>query len=234
MKKAQIKENIFLVILGVIVLIFGLYFLSSFKIKTPANIGTVGESNERIKSTNIDVNQILGNLPPLGNPTAPVKIIEFADFHCPFCAQVPNTILTNIKPYIEQGLVAVYFRDFPLDAIHPFSRNVHLASRCANEQNKFWEFHDQVFSDFLSGMGQKTGDKDYLFSLAKKLSLDENKFKTCYETRKYEKEINNDYFQGVQLGIQGTPAFFVNNLFIAGLDPTSVFQAINIFLNKQK
>lgn len=234
------KESIFLVILGIIVLTFILSFFSLNKNNLP-NIANVYNNqnnnerinNERIKQTNVDINQILGTLPPIGNPQAPIKIVEFGDFHCPFCAQVLEVVINNLKTYIDEGKVAIYFRDFPLDSIHPFSRNVHLASRCANEQGKYWDFHKKVFSDFLNGLGQKTGEKDYLLKLTKELNLNEENFKSCYESKKYEKEINEDYLQGIQLGVQGTPAFFVNNLFIAGLDPQSIMEAINIIQNRK-
>lgn len=227
------KETIFLVILGIIVLVFILSFLPVNK-NNFLNIANNNQNNnERIKQVNIDINQILGTLPPIGNPQAPIKIVEFGDFHCPFCAKVPEIIINNLSNYIDEGKVAIYFRDFPLDSIHPFSRNVHLASRCANEQGKYWEFHKKVFSDFLNGLGQKTGEKDYLFNLAKELNLNEKNFKSCYDSKKYEKEINNDYLQGIQLGVQGTPAFFVNNLFIAGLDSQAIMEAINILQNRK-
>ncbi|MCS7184066.1 MAG: DsbA family protein [Patescibacteria group bacterium] len=224
-KKAQIKqENIFLIILGLIILFFVIYIFSDFKI-TRKNL------DERIKVTNINVNEILGNLPPLGNPNAPIKIVEFGDFHCPFCAQVPEVIFNSFQNYIDNGMIVIYFRDFPLPT-HPFSYNTHLASRCANEQNKYWDFHKKVFQDFLNGLGQKTGEKDYLFNLAKSFNLDENKFKECYENKKYDRDIKNDYLQGTQLGVRGTPAFFVNNLFISGLDVQSINKAIDIEIEK--
>ena len=221
------KENFFLIILGIIVILFLIYFLGSFNIN---KVNKVNVNENRIQETKIDVNNILGNLPPLGNPSAPIKIVEFGDFHCPYCAQVPDLVYKPLQQYIDNNLVVIYFRDFPLDQIHPFSRNVHLASRCANEQGKYWDFHKKALEDFKNGLGQKTGDRDYLFNLAKNLNLDENKFKECYESKKYENDINNDYIQGVQLGVQGTPGFFVNNLFIAGLDVESINKAVNLLL----
>ncbi|GIW66199.1 MAG: hypothetical protein KatS3mg095_0097 [Candidatus Parcubacteria bacterium] len=220
------QQNFFLIILSIIVILGTLYFFSDFKI----NKNSQSNNEDRIKNLNIDVNSFIGTLPPLGNPNAPIKIIEFGDFHCPFCAQVPRVVLNNLQQYIDNNLIVFYFRDFPLDQIHPFSRNVHLASRCANEQGKYWEFHKKAFDDFINGLGQKTGDKDYLFNLAKSLSLDINKFEECYNNRKYENEINNDYNQGIQLGIQGTPSFLINNMFIQGLDTESINKAIGLLL----
>lgn len=226
------KESIFLVLLGIIVFVFILSFLPINKFNNKFNKNNNNQS-DRIIRTNVDVNQILGSLPPLGNPQAPIKIVEFGDFHCPFCANVQELVINNLLRYINENQVVFYFRDFPLDVIHPFSRNVHLASRCANEQGKYWEFHKKVFSDFLNGLGQKTGEKDYLIALAKELNLNEENFKSCYESRKYGKDINYDYLQGVQLGVQGTPSFFVNNLFIPGLDFPSIMEAVNIIQNSK-
>jgi protein-disulfide isomerase len=228
--KAQINQNqLFLIIGGLIVVLFVIYLISPY-LSLNKNLNNPNSNN--IQETNIDVNSILGNLPPIGNPQAPIKIVEFGDFHCPYCAQVINNIYPFIENYLNEGKVVFYFRDFPLEAIHPFSKNVHLASRCANEQGKYWEFHKRVFADFIDKLGQKTGDKDYLFNLAKELNLDQKKFEDCYNSKKYEQDINKDYQDGLILGVEGTPSFYVNNLFIKGLDVKSLLQAINLQLTK--
>ncbi|MER3570138.1 MAG: hypothetical protein C4348_00795 [Patescibacteria group bacterium] len=166
-----------------------------------------------------------GTLPPLGNPNAPVKVIEFGDFHCPFCFKAYKFIYPQLEKYINEGKIVFYFRDFPLQSIHPQSFNVHLASRCANEQGKYWEFHKQVFSDYET-LGQNTGNEDYLFSLSEKLKLNSEQFKECYNSKKYLNDIQNDIQYGTNVGVEGTPTFFVNGKIVVGFDPNGLEKAI--------
>lgn len=125
------------------------------------------------------------------------------------------------KDYIETGKVKLVFRDFPLDQIHPFARAAAEVVACANEQGKFWEYHDVLFE-----RQEEISTMDF-FGLAQELGLNKNQFESCYKTRKYKNEIQSDLESGIKAGVQGTPATFINDKFISGIsrvDPYQIFK----------
>jgi protein-disulfide isomerase len=165
-----------------------------------------------------------GNLPPLGNPNAPIKIIEFGDFLCPFCAQAVTDLYPQIEDLINQGKVVLYFRDF---VVHPEANIIHNAARCANEQGKYWEFNKNAFQKFLNGVD--TSKKENLLSLAKELNLDLQSFEKCLDENRYSQDIQNDFQAGVSAGVEGTPTFFINGQKVVGLNIYKVMSIINQF-----
>ncbi len=163
----------------------------------------------------------VGTLPPLGNPQAPIKIVEFADFLCPYCALAVFELYPQLEPFINEGKVAVYFRDF---VVHNEASIVHNAARCANEENKFWEFNKEAFKEFLNR--KEIYKKEVLIDLAKSLGLNIDEFKKCLEENRYENEIQKDFNDAIKLGVKGTPTFFVNGRKIEGLDINGVLSTI--------
>jgi len=153
-----------------------------------------------------------------GNPKAKVMIVEFSDFQCPYCRQVTTTLKNVLAKHPDQ--VALAFRDFPLQAIHPQAQGAAEASRCALEQGKFWEYHDLLFSD-QAGL-EKTG----LLASAKKLQLDEKQFDTCLSSGKFKAQIDQDTQDGRHAGVTGTPGFFINGVFLSGAQQESAFEAV--------
>src|SRR3989344_4508365 len=129
--------------------------------------------------------------PQLGKDDAPVTVIEFSDFQCPFCARFREETFYQIKTnYIDTGKVKFVYRDFPLSSIHPMAEKGAEAAECANEQGKFWEYHDVLFDkqDEWTTVGV-TKLKDY----AKELSLDTDKFNKCLDDAKYASEVSKDF-----------------------------------------
>jgi len=164
--------------------------------------------------------------PVKGDPDAPVTIIEFSEFQCPFCKRyVDQTYPQILKDYIETGKVKYVFRDFPL-GFHPHAKPAAMASECAHEQDKFWEYHDELFEN-----NENLGDDLYL-QIAADLGLDIEQFQTCLESEKYSEEVDKDLADGQKYGISGTPGFFINGKLISGAQPYSVFKdAIEQALN---
>jgi protein-disulfide isomerase len=157
--------------------------------------------------------------PSWGPEDAPVTIVEFSDFQCPYCARFVTQTYPQIKQQYE-GKVRFVFRDFPLTQIHENAQNAAEAAGCANEQGKFWEYHDMLFTN------QSALDVASLKSYASQLGLDSATFDQCLDSGKYAEEIQKDLQDGNQYGVQGTPSFFVNGLLVSGAQPFSVFQAV--------
>jgi len=153
------------------------------------------------------------NDPIIGNPDAPITIIEFSDFQCPFCAKFHiQTLPTIMEEYIEKGTVKLVFRDFPIQNIHPNAVPASVAAECANEQGKFKKMHDILFEKQNEWSNLETIYAIELFNqYAMKMQLDQEQFSSCLTTAKYVEEIQNDLNDGRTYGISGTPGFFIGN-----------------------
>jgi protein-disulfide isomerase len=143
-----------------------------------------------------------------GSPSAPVTMVEFADFQCPFCGRIEPTLNELLSKY--DGKVQLAYRDFPLSHIHPYAQKAAEASRCAGEQGKFWDYHGLLFAN------QAKLDNQSLLLHARSLKLDEKKFEDCLSSGKYAAAVAKDLEEGRQAGVSGTPAFFINGLFLSG------------------
>ena len=151
--------------------------------------------------------------PIIGNPDAPITIIEFSDFQCPFCARFHSQTLPLIlEQYIKQGKVKLVFRDFPIQSIHPNALPASVAAECANEQGKFREMHDMLFDNQNQWNKKETVDALSLFSeYASKIQLEQETFDSCLTSGKYIEEIRKDLDDGRSYGVSGTPGFFIGN-----------------------
>jgi protein-disulfide isomerase len=230
------KTTLWQVIAGVLGVLFIVsIFTSGFGFNSPTGAVIKDDGNNNVGNDNniptgpIDVSA--DDDPAKGDKNAPVTIIEFSDFQCPFCARFHTQTLPQIKSkYIDTGKVKLVYRDFPLTSIHPNAEPAAEASECADEQGKFWEMHDLLFEkqDEWSDIGISKF-KDY----AKELNLDADKFNKCLDSSKYKDEISKDMQDGVAAGVQGTPAFFVNGILLSGAQPFTAFdQVIQQELNK--
>ena len=162
-----------------------------------------------------------------GAAEAPVTIVEFEDFQCPFCKRVQATLDQVLLRYKDK--VKFVHRDFPLQSIHPLSSTIHEAARCAEEQNKFWEFRDLLYASVPAASGQ-----DQLNNYAAQLKLDVPAFQRCAESGKFKAAVQKDEEEGTRLGVEGTPAFFINGRLLSGAQPESAFvQVIDEELNKR-
>jgi predicted DsbA family dithiol-disulfide isomerase len=151
-----------------------------------------------------------------GSPNAPITIVEFSDFECPFCRhseQIINAVLSKYGDKVKLG-----YRDFPLRQAHPHSEAAAEASRCASEQGKFWEYHDLLFS----GSGKL--DAAGLLDAAHAAQLNDAQFLSCLHTEKFKGAVDADVKAGARAGVTGTPAFFINGIFISGAQPAAVFE----------
>lgn len=171
--------------------------------------------------------------PVLGNPDAPLTIVEFSDFQCPFCAKFHTQTLPLIRDnYIKTGKVKFVYRDFPISAIHPNALPAALASECADEQGKFWQYHDMIFENQRNWQDLDLVQSTSTFKkYAVSLGLDSSKFDSCLDSGKYVDEIQNDLDDGRAYGVTGTPGFFVGNEKIGytkviGAQPFDAFQKI--------
>ena len=153
------------------------------------------------------------NDPIIGDPDAPITIIEFSDFQCPFCARFHVQTLPSIyEEYIEQGKVKLVFRDFPIQNIHPNALPAAVAAECANEQEKFKEMHDILFETQSEWNKMETVAVLSLFSqYASDIQIDQEKFESCIASGKYIEEIRKDLEDGRDYGVSGTPGFFIGN-----------------------
>ncbi len=156
--------------------------------------------------------------PIRGDRNAPVTVVEFTDFHCPFCKRVQPTLVEVLDKY--KGKVRLVFKDLPLDSLHPQARTVSEAAACANDQNKFWEFHDKIFE------GGPDSSPEYLRKLATDSGLDVAAFTQCMESGKHRARVQSDVELGSSLGINGTPAFFINGRSLSGAQPLEAFVKI--------
>ncbi len=154
--------------------------------------------------------------PEIGGKSAPVTIVEFSDFQCPFCGRVEPTLKQVREKYGDK--VRLVYLDFPL-GIHDHAIDAASAAHCAGEQGKFWQFHDAMFAD-----QSKLASSD-LKADAKKLGLDTAKFNDCLDKGKYKSAIEADLAQGRELGVDGTPAFFINGRPLTGAQPLEKFQS---------
>ncbi|PIT89601.1 disulfide bond formation protein DsbA [Candidatus Kuenenbacteria bacterium CG10_big_fil_rev_8_21_14_0_10_36_11] len=153
----------------------------------------------------------------LGDKNAPIKIFEFSDFQCPYCARHHETLNKIVADY--KGQVAWIFKQFPIQS-HPLGLPGALASECAAEQGKFWEMADMIFKN------QTTLTTESFAKFAQSLGLDTEKFNTCYKDEKYKEKIAADYNLGIDSGVQGTPSNFVNNQSVPGAVPYEEFKQI--------
>lgn len=165
----------------------------------------------------------LGDAYAIGDPDAPVVIVEYTDFQCPYCQRhATQTYPTIVEEYIDQGLVYYVFKDFPLTSIHPQAVLAHQAARCAQEQDAFLAMHEALFAqqDTWSGSGSAA---DIFQTMATDLGMNGDAFATCLDSGKYEEAVLADLDEGISLGVSGTPSFFINGYFISGAQPIDLF-----------
>lgn len=166
--------------------------------------------------------------PIKGDPKAPVTIVEFSDFQCPFCKRFYDQVLPSLeKEYITTGKVRLVFRDYPLE-FHKNALPAAIAANCAGEQGKYWEVHDFLFEN------PNKLDTASILSSTVELNLNHEKFEQCVNDKTKETEINKDFQEGQLYGVRGTPSFFIGKtednenemtgVYIRGAQPFQVFK----------
>jgi protein-disulfide isomerase len=161
----------------------------------------------------------LGNAPVWGNENAPITLVEFSDYQCPFCKQWYDEVLARLMAEYPDKLRFVY-RDFPLASIHEEAVGAAAAARCAGEQDKYWEYHNALF-DRTYGLGGDSYEK-----YAQDLGLDMTAFNSCVTEGRYRQEITDGIQEASKLGVRSTPTFFLNGIPIEGALPYTFFKQV--------
>ncbi|HXI65990.1 MAG TPA: DsbA family protein [Gemmatimonadales bacterium] len=169
----------------------------------------------------------------LGSDSAKVEVTEYSDFECPFCASFATVQMPVIRQQlITTGKVRWRYRDFPLP-VHQFSRYAALAAQCAGEQGKFWEMHDQLFSNHQwaqTGKNPASLFRDF----ARTIGLDIDKYDACVDGQRYAGRIQASVQEGEALGVRGTPSFFVGGQMFQGRATSDDFKALFDSLSKTR
>ena len=158
--------------------------------------------------------------PFLGKKNAPVTIVSFEDYQCPFCKRAFDQTFPQLKKdYIDTGKVKYVYRDFPL-GFHPQANAAAEAAECADEQGKFWDYHGAIFNN------QGRLGRDLYIELAGQFNLDVDKFTQCIDNGEMRQEVQADSSYGSQIGVSGTPTFFINGIKLVGAQPYAAFQKV--------
>jgi len=171
--------------------------------------------------------------PIRGNPDAPITIVEFSDYQCPFCARFyAQTLPLLLEEYIDEGKVNLVYRDFPVQRIHPNALAAAAAAECADEQGKYWEYHDTLFEKQNAWAKLDSNSAISTFSqFAAEIELEQQQFDNCLESGKYLEEVQADFSDGKNYQVTGTPGFFIGNedigfVKIIGAKPYDAFKKV--------
>jgi protein-disulfide isomerase len=224
---------------GLLVIVFGLGLAAGYFIWARPLEARLSSANQALADLQIAANQqaaatqVAGNTarqqvqrydvsidddPIYGPDTAKITIIEFSDYECPFCQKWSVEVLPRLREKYGDQIRLVY-RDFPLIGLHDNAAPAAEAANCANDQGKYWEYHDLLFS------GGRLNRQTYE-SYAQTLSLNMSEFNACLDDRRYQKEVEADYNYASELGVQSTPTFFINGLALVGAQPFEVFEQV--------
>lgn len=163
---------------------------------------------------------VITDRPMLGSDNAPVTIVEFVDFKCPNCLLVEPILKQVLQKYGSK--VRLVVRNFPIESLHPGANQLAEMARCAYEQKQYWAMHDWLFANQADMTG--TLKIAEVQAIASVIGLDVNKLMTCLSGTVAKTSVNRDYVDGYNLGINGTPAFFINGTKIEGVIPFAVWE----------
>lgn len=159
----------------------------------------------------------------MGSAKAPVTIVEYSDFQCPYCAAFVSVQMPEVrKQLIETGKVRWRFRDFPL---HKYSTTAGISAQCAGEQGKFWEMHDRLFNAHQWAEADKDPSKQFR-EFASGVGVDLARYDACVDSRRYENRIKASQQEGIALGVHGTPTFLVNGRRFEGRPTSDAMQSL--------
>lgn len=247
--KSNVKENneksssvfhiaIVLLLVVQIVLISGLYFKDSSIGSESENLSSLEEKVSRIDSffaNNVDgygsapetqkdavkADISIEGEPAMGDDNAPVTIVEFTDYECPFCKRYVDQTYNQIKEnYVDTGKVKYVVKDFPL-GFHQKAKLASIAANCAFEQlgdDAYFKMHNKIFAN------QDSMSQENFKSWALEIGVDEAEYDTCINNPEIAAEVDADLQEGQQNGVSGTPSFFINGELVVGAQPYSVFQ----------
>ena len=217
-KKDTLWKYSTFILLGIIVLGVAFFVLPG-KSPTGQVIQQPGQDLPTEPTAKIQV-EIDGD-PIKGDKKADITLVEFTDYECPFCQRAFQQSISKLDKYVNDGTLRIVTKDYPLP-FHPEAQKAAESAHCARKQGgdaKYYSMHDLLFNEGVVG-GVATF-KDY----AKQLGLDAAKFSTCLESNEFEDEVKADLQYGAQIGVQGTPAFFMNGRMISGACPLETFES---------
>lgn len=159
----------------------------------------------RLAAQEIDgVELSVADQPFKGQADAPLTLVEYSDYQCPFCRRhAGSTLAELVKAYVDTGQLKYVMKEFPITSIHPQAQKASEAALCAMDQGKYWEMHDVLFDN------QRQLQMENLLAFGKDLGLEEALYKDCVESGKYEERVKADFAEGSKLGIRGTPTFLL-------------------------
>ena len=214
----------------IVVAVIGLALISWIALSNKGDKPSQSSSTQTpaVVQENTDV-----NAPTIGDANAPVTIVEYGHFKCPSC----NRFFRDTEPqitekYIKTGKVKFVWKDFPFEGGDSIKASE--AAYCAQDQGKFWEYHDLLFTYIWENYYAKNinGEEATVFTNAKlkefagQLGLDSTKFGSCVDSGKYSKLVQDNYKEGIAKGAKATPTFFINSQKVVGAQPFSVFSQI--------
>jgi protein-disulfide isomerase len=208
-----------------LVSVFVLGLVSGFLIwgrSTPVAANTVADSSGSLPTPSQQVTRYPveeGDNPSIGPADAPITIIEFSDYQCPYCQKWENEVYQRLLDEYPTQVRLVY-RDFPLKSIHPEAAPAANAANCAGEQDAYFPYHNKLFS-YEMDLG-----RDAYLQYARELNLNMTTFTACLDSEKYAAEVQSDLDYAVNLGVQSTPTFFINGLYLVGAQPYDVFKKL--------
>lgn len=193
--------------------------ISTAELAFPSAFTSSGRLRERFLNTpSVGVQVATMDDPSFGNIAAPLVVVEFADFGCPWSREESFVIRELANKYSER--VLYIYRDFPLDDLHPEARLAAEAGQCAGELGNFWAFHDKLYQN------QSQLGRDHLIRYAREVGLNETEFASCIDSGRYRAEVQQDVDDGVAAGVRGTPTFFLNGRRVEGAIPRDTLEEI--------
>lgn len=228
MKKYHIVIPVVVTMIAVSAYLFYLHE-NTFNISSQASTTSIQTSQQPNSSNTLSVQTLIENgSPVLGNPNAKITIVEWGDYQCTYCHLFhQNTKDQLIQEYVNTGKVNFVFRDFPLNG--PDSVLAAEAAYCAGDQNKYWQYHDELYNNWG---GERTGwvNQKSLDQFATNVGLNLNQFDQCMSDNKYEGKVLENQKFGQEIGIDGTPSFIIFNnktiTKVVGAQPLSVFEQV--------
>jgi protein-disulfide isomerase len=221
-----------LIAVGFIIFLLYFIFLTISNIRHINNGDIyIAESDVWITAEQFQENQeatvdlFTGDDPWLGSEEPLIYIVAFESFACPFCREDQDDIRKMVAKF--GSIVRFIAKDFPTEGLHPDVFNAHIAADCANEQGRYWEFRDVLFDN-----GDNFG-KANIKKLANQFGLNEQQFDSCFDSEKFAKEIRQDYADGVQAGVVGTPSYLINGHLIPGSISYEMWEEIIGFILKE-